>query len=62
MSRSIISDYIMQEYKLKQVYADKKRENCKEKQCKACKYFNICNGEKGESNVRSISNYINNNI
>ena len=43
MSRSMLSDYIMQEYRLKQKYAKKKRENCKEKQCKNCKYFDVCN-------------------
>lgn len=51
MSRSIISDYIIQEYKLKQAYSKKRRENCKEKQCKDCKYFDICN-DIGEKNVQ----------
>ena len=32
----------MQEYRLKQKYANRKRENCKEKQCKDCKYLDIC--------------------
>lgn len=42
MSRSMLSDYIMQEYRLEQKYAKKKRENCKEKQCKECRYFDVC--------------------
>lgn len=42
MSRSIIAEYIMQEYKRKQIYSKKKREKCKEKSCKECKYFEIC--------------------
>lgn len=42
MSRSIIAEYIMQEYKRKQIYSKKKREKCKEINCKECKYFEIC--------------------
>ena len=53
MSRSMLSDYIMQEYKLKQKYAKKKRENCKEKQCKDCKYFDVCN-DVGGSNEKQV--------
>ncbi len=51
MSRSMLSDYIMQEYRLKQKYAKKKRENCKEKQCKNCKYFDVCNDFKEQVEV-----------
>lgn len=61
MSRSIIANYIIQEYKLKQAYAKKKRENCKEKQCIECKYFKVCSDIEGESNVKYISDFINNN-
>ena len=53
MSRSMLSDYIMQEYRLKQKYAKKKRENCKEKQCKDCKYFDVCN-DVGGSNEKQV--------
>lgn len=42
MSRSMIAEYIMQDYKLKQKYKNKQRQNCKEKKCNECKYFNIC--------------------
>ena len=43
----------MNEYRLKQKYAKRKRENCKEKQCKECNYFDICNNnEKGENDVQ----------
>lgn len=42
MSRSIIADYIDKEYRLKQSYQKKQRQNCKDKKCDECKYFNIC--------------------
>lgn len=42
MSRSMIAEYIMQDYKLKQRYKNKQRQNCKGKKCDECKYFNIC--------------------
>lgn len=42
MRRSYIADDIAEEYKRKQIYAKKKREMCKEKNCKECKYLEIC--------------------
>lgn len=62
MSRSIIANYIMQEYKLKQAYAKKKREKCKEKQCIECKYFNVCSDIEGESSCLDLKSIIQNGI
>ena len=41
----------MNEYRLKQKYAKRKRENCKEKQCKECSYFDICNNNEKQVEV-----------
>lgn len=40
MSR--IADDIVREYKIKKAYSKRKRQLCKEQECKNCSYFNIC--------------------
>lgn len=62
MSRSIIANYIMQEYKLKQTYAKRKRENCKEKQCVECKYFKVCSDIEGDSSCLDLKSITQNGI
>lgn len=34
------------EYKRKQAYIKRDRQNCKEKNCKECRYFDVCNDVK----------------
>lgn len=50
MKRSYIADSIVQEYKRKQAYKNKQRQQCKDKQCVDCKYNKICI-EQEEKNV-----------
>ena len=33
---------IIREYKIKEAFKKKKRQLCKEQECKTCSYFNIC--------------------
>lgn len=40
MSR--IADDIVREYKIKQAYSKKKRQQCKEQKCEECIYEEIC--------------------
>lgn len=42
MGRSYIADSIVQEQKRKEVFKNKERQNCKEKNCIECKWQKIC--------------------
>lgn len=53
MRGSIIASYIDEEYKLRKVYANKKRQKCVvegERQCEKCTYFEICADIKESNN------------
>lgn len=42
MNYSNIAKQIDDEYKARQMYKEKQRQNCKDKKCTECKYQNIC--------------------
>lgn len=42
MNYSNIAKQIDDEYKMRQMYKKKQRQNCKDKKCTECKYQNIC--------------------
>ncbi len=48
MKGSILAGQIMDEYRRKKYYANKRRQKCKDKNCEECRFRDVCiEGEKG---------------
>ena len=52
MKNSYIADSIVNEYNIKQKYAKKRREKCKNTKCTECKYIDVCT-EGGKDEIQN---------
>lgn len=56
MSR--IADEIVREYKIKEAYKKRNRQQCKEMECRDCIYFNVCTDKTEEGKRIEKNNFI----